>query len=143
MYKSSAVAEMDDRLATIDTGRKLGAVPLFGGGGSSVLMAYLSIKWHLDPSSCLATTDMDRKWAEGGYAPIFEGGAGSLSNTVAWAEIYLRTKWHLNPSSRLATMDMGRKLGAVPLFWGEGAGSSSNTMWSGQGRGLPPYNVAS
>jgi len=28
--KCSAVAEMGDRLATIDTGRKLGAVPLMG-----------------------------------------------------------------------------------------------------------------
>ena len=28
-YKSSAVAEMGDRLATIDMGRKLGDVPLF------------------------------------------------------------------------------------------------------------------
>ena len=28
--KSSALAEMGDRLATIDMGRKLGAVPLFG-----------------------------------------------------------------------------------------------------------------
>jgi len=28
MYKCSAVAEMGDRLATIDMGRKLGAVPL-------------------------------------------------------------------------------------------------------------------
>jgi len=32
-YKSSSVAEMD-RLATIDIGRKLGAVPLFGKAGS-------------------------------------------------------------------------------------------------------------
>jgi len=31
-HKSSAVAEMGDRLATIDIGRKLGAVPLFFGG---------------------------------------------------------------------------------------------------------------
>ena len=30
---SSAVDEMGDRLATIDMGRKLGAVPLFFGGG--------------------------------------------------------------------------------------------------------------
>jgi len=30
-FKSSAVAEMGDRLATIDVGRKLGAVPLFRG----------------------------------------------------------------------------------------------------------------
>jgi len=33
-YKSSVVAEMGDRLATIDMGRKVGAaVPLFGGAG--------------------------------------------------------------------------------------------------------------
>jgi len=31
----SAVAEMGDRLATIDTVRKLGAVPLCGGGAGS------------------------------------------------------------------------------------------------------------
>jgi len=31
LYKSSAVAAMGDRLATTDMGRKLGAVPLFGG----------------------------------------------------------------------------------------------------------------
>jgi len=30
--KCSAVAEMGDRLATIDMGRKWGAVPLLGGG---------------------------------------------------------------------------------------------------------------
>jgi len=30
-YKCSAVAEIGDRMATIDTGRKLGAVPLVGG----------------------------------------------------------------------------------------------------------------
>jgi len=35
--KGSAVAEMSDCLATIDMGRKLGAVPLLG-GGSWVLM---------------------------------------------------------------------------------------------------------
>jgi len=48
---------------------------------------------------------------------------------VAWAEAYLHdTKWHLDPSSRLATIDMGRKLGALPLFWVEGAGYPSNTV---------------
>jgi len=31
-HKSLAIAEMGDRLATIDIGRKLGAVPLFFGG---------------------------------------------------------------------------------------------------------------
>jgi len=37
MNKCSAVSEMGDRLATIDMGRKLGAVSLLG-GGSWVLM---------------------------------------------------------------------------------------------------------
>jgi len=31
LYKSSAVAEMGDRLATIDISRKLGAMPLLAG----------------------------------------------------------------------------------------------------------------
>jgi len=48
---------------------------------------------------------------------------------VAWAEAYLPTNWHLDPPSHLATTDMGRKLGAVPLW--EGDGSPSNTMWPG------------
>jgi len=34
-YKSSAVADMGDRLATIDIGRKFGAVPLLEGAGPS------------------------------------------------------------------------------------------------------------
>jgi len=32
LYKCSAIAEMGDRLATVDMGRKLRAVPLRGGG---------------------------------------------------------------------------------------------------------------
>ena len=61
--KSSAVAEMGDRLATIDMGRKVGR-GCCGGAGSSLghhltqsglgrgLPLY---KWHLDPSNHLAT----------------------------------------------------------------------------------------
>ena len=62
---------MGDRLATIDMRRKLGAVPPFfwggGGVGPHVTQCGLRIKWkwHLDPSSRLATTDMDRKLEEG------------------------------------------------------------------------------
>ena len=81
--------------------------------------AYLSTKWHLGPSSHLATIDMGRKLRGGGSAPFLEREAGYPSNKVAWVEAYLRTKWHLNPSSHLATRDMGRKLGAMPL-WGRG-----------------------
>ena len=75
------------------------------------------VKWYLDSSSSLATTDMGRK--VGGAVPLFTG-VGSPSNNVAWAETYLRINWHLASCSRLATIQ-GPKLGgaAVPPFWGE------------------------
>jgi len=60
---------MGDRLAKIDMGRKLrgGVVSLLRGELGPHLTqygwaeAYLRTKWHLDPSSRLATTDMGRK----------------------------------------------------------------------------------
>jgi len=42
-----------------------------------------------------------------GLCPFGEGGAGSPSNKVAWAEAYLYTKWHFDACSRLATIEMG------------------------------------
>ena len=42
--------------------------------------AYLRTKWHLSPSSRLATTDIVRKW---GLCPFRGGVAGSPSNTVS------------------------------------------------------------
>jgi len=66
-------------------GRKLGeAVPLLGVAGSSpnsvaMVEANLHTKWHLDPSSRLATTDMGRKL--GTAVPPFLG-TGSPSNTM-------------------------------------------------------------
>ena len=94
-------------------GGKFGAVPLFGVAGSPCnnvawTEAYLRTKWHLDPSSCLATIDMGQTMRV--LCPYL-GGAGSPSNTIAWAEAYLRTKWYPDAYSRLATIDMGRKLG--------------------------------
>jgi len=79
--KCSAVAETGDetgdRLATIDMGQKLGAVPLLWGESGSWLPshvasaeAYLRTKWHLDPSSSLATTDMGRNLGRGRWVPI-------------------------------------------------------------------------
>jgi len=64
------------------------AVPFFWGKMGPHLTqrdlaeAYLCTKWHLDPSSRLATTDMGRKLAEGRLCPFFGGGVGSPSNTV-------------------------------------------------------------
>jgi len=69
--KCSAVAEMGDRLATIDMGRKL------GGGCVTWVEPYSHTKWHLNPSSRLTTTDMGRKL---GAMPLL-GGAGFPSNT--------------------------------------------------------------
>jgi len=60
---------MGDHLATIDIGRKLGAVPLLGGGLGPYVTQYT--KWHLDPSSHLGTIDMGRKL---GVCPLFVEG---------------------------------------------------------------------
>ena len=44
---------------------------------------------------------------------------------------------------RLATTDMGRKLRVVPLFFGGGAGSPSNTLWPGPGPTSVPSFILS
>jgi len=58
---------MGDRLATIDTGRELGVCaplaeeelgPHLTQCGQDGDETYLPTKWHFDPSSRLATTDM-------------------------------------------------------------------------------------
>jgi len=135
--KCSAVAEMGDRLATIDMGRKLGAVPLLGGGtGSTCNTMRPGPRPTFVPSGIL-TVWPQQTWAEiGGYAPW--GGAGSTSNTMlpgpwptgapwgvlshpaVWAQQTWAENWRL-----------GRKLEAVSPFWGGEAGSPSITMWPG------------
>jgi len=56
--------------------------------------AYLHTKWHLDPSSRVATTDMGQKLED---CDFWGGRAGSPSNTyVAFAETYPHTKFHLD-----------------------------------------------
>jgi len=125
---------MGDRLDTMVMVRKLGAVPLLGGGSwvpiqhnAAWAEAYLRTKWHLDPYSRVATIDMGRKL--GALPPFLETAEiGSISHDVAWIEAYLPTKWHLDPSNHLATTDISRKLAAVPL-WGGGPGCPSNTVW--------------
>ena len=53
---------------------------------------FFRTKWHLHPSSRLATIDMGRKLGGGGCAPPpFLGGAGFPSNNVACAEAYQST----------------------------------------------------
>jgi len=67
----------------------------------------LHAKWHLDPSSRLATTD--RKL---GAVPLWGRGAGSPSTVTEFGQglvpghilAYLHAKFHLDTSSRLATI---------------------------------------
>jgi len=64
--KCSAVAEMGDRLATIDMSENWrGLCPFceWGAGSHNVAWSqpYLHIQWHFDPSSRLATTTMGQK----------------------------------------------------------------------------------
>jgi len=85
-----------------------------------------SYKVHLDPSSHLATTDMDRKLR--GLCP-FSGGAGSPSNTMSPGPSPISVpsaKWHLDPSSH--GLKMGG--GAVPLFGGSWVPITHNVAWA-------------
>ena len=104
-------------------------------------MVYLRTKWHHDPSSRLATTDMAKNWV--GVVCRFSGGSWvPIGYKVAWVEAYLRTKWHLSPFSHLATMDIGQQLGTqlpIPLWEGE---LGPHLTQCRVNRGLPLYKVA-
>ena len=119
--KSSSVAEMGDRLATIDMGRNWGLLcPFRGGAGSRLTQCGFGQR---------GGAAVPLSWWES-WVPICN---------LALAEAHLRTKWHLDLPSRLATTNMGRKLGGSTLL---GNGSPFNTMSPGR-RGLPPYQVTS
>jgi len=90
MKKSSAVAEMGYRLATIDMGQKVGAaVPLSPGVAKS-------------PSNTMSPGPRPT------YTPsgilIHSTVWPQCTHTVARAEAYLRAKFHLDSFNRLATM---------------------------------------
>jgi len=135
-YKCSAVAEMGDRLATIDMGRKeRTAVPLSGAAGSPSNTMSPGPMTTSIPSGIFIhpTAWPPQTWAEnwGCCAPLGEGLGPHLTHCRLYRSLLPYTKWHLNPCSHLATIDMGRKLGGHSQFWGGEAGSSSNTMWPG------------
>jgi len=64
--------------------------------------AYLRTKWHLDPCSHLAATDMGRKLGE--CARLGEGDLGPHLTKCGQAEAYLHAKFPLDPSNCLATI---------------------------------------
>jgi len=96
---------------------------LWPNGWSSVEV-YLTTKWHLDPSSCLATIDMGRKlgrWRPSpqekwGVPPFSWGGGLSLHLTQRrLSRGHIKWHWHLDSSSRLATINIVEKWGLVPI----------------------------
>jgi len=88
--KSSVVAEMGDRLDTIDMGRKVGGAALPPSVKELGLHltqcgpaeAYLHIEWHPNLSNRLVTIDVDRKLGGCAAVPLF-GRADSPSNTMS------------------------------------------------------------
>jgi len=98
--KSSAVAEMDHR-GHNRHGPKIGSCcAAFAGGGGlgppltqgGMAEAHFSTKWHLDPSSRLATIDMGQKLEAG---PLL-GELGTHLTQRRLVEAYLLNKWHLD-----------------------------------------------
>ena len=69
--------------------------------------AYLPTKWHLDPSSRLATTGMGLKLAA--CAPLGEGELGPYLIQCGLGRGYLHAKLHLDPYNRLATVQQRHK----------------------------------
>jgi len=82
-YQSSAVAEMGDRLSTLDVGRKVGAaVPLLGGGAGSPS----NTMWpgsrptpsYQVASSFIQPFDYNKHGRKLGAVPFFGGGGGPI-----------------------------------------------------------------
>ena len=64
--------------------------------------AYLCTKWHLDPTSRLATTDIGPKFGEEAV-PLWGGELGP--HLTQCGRGLPRVKFHLDPSNHLATID--------------------------------------
>jgi len=119
-----------------------GNVPLGGGAGSASNTMLTGprlnhrTKWHLDPSSCLATTNMGQKLG----VPLFWGGGTQSPSSTMWPGRGL-------PPYQVASLAMqpfghnrpGPKIGGSVPFLGRGAGSPSNTM----SLGSRPTSIAS
>jgi len=91
---------------------------------------YLHTKWHLDPSSRLATIDMGRKLA--GLCPLLPRGLGlHHSNTMSFVlrPTFLPSSILLHPAIWPPHIYGPKIGGCAPL--GRGNGSPSNAMWPG------------
>jgi len=96
----------------------------------SALSTYYRITPYLTGAQqLLRWATVPEQWVEKGRGlPAVPLSVGELDPHLTQCrlgrDLYLRNKWHPDPSSRLAKIDMGRG-------------------FSGLGRGLPPYQVAS
>jgi len=105
--------------------------------------ACLRAKYHLDPSSRLATINIGRKLGEG--APShFWGGERGPHLTQSRLGRGLNTKWHLSPCMQsFGDRTPSRLHGRRYSPWREGASLRSPSNTFGQGRGLPACQVSS
>jgi len=103
--------------------------------------AYLRTKWHLDPSSRLATTHSPENLML--LFPLLGTGraAGSPSNTMSSGSrpTYIRSGSLIHPAVWPRHNGHGSKIRGVP-FWGE---LGPHQTQYGRGRGLPPCQVSS
>jgi len=144
-------------------GQKWGAaVPLLGAAGSPsnamspVAETYLPTKWHLDPSSRLATTDMGRKLG-GCCAAFFVGelrshliqcGMGRGLSPYQMASSSIQPFSYNRHGPRIARTQASMrpqtsKVGAVvPFSWGSWVPNRHLTQ-CGRGRGIRTCQVSS
>jgi len=123
--KSSAVAEMGDRLATIEIDQKLrwGMCPFWGELAFHRTQCGLGRglpPYQVASGSIQSFGHYRNRPKLGEYAPFLGRGLGPH---LAQCGLDHRANCHLDPSSRLATIYMG----SAP-FLGRGAESPSNTM---------------
>jgi len=115
---------MGDHLATITCSENWVVCPFWG---SLIPMwhnvawaeAYLCTKWHLDPSSCLATIDMGRK--VGGCALFWRGELGPLLTQCrleGGLPPYEVASWSIQPFGHNR---YGPKIEAAMPLWGRGS----------------------
>jgi len=125
--KRSVAAEMGDRLATIETDRKLGAVHLFWGAGFPSNTTLPGPRSTSIPSRILIHPAIwpQQTWAENWGAPFLGGGwTGSPHNTL----------W---PGLRSTFVPSDILIHTAVIFFllcpiqRRGAGSPCNTMWPG------------
>ena len=102
--KSSAGAEMGDRLATVDMGRGSASVNRESGGGCCALVCGAGS--HLTqcglgqgPPPCQMSSSSIQPFGHNGHGPKIGEGLVPYLTVLA----YLRTKWHLDPCNLLAT----------------------------------------